>query len=163
MSAMHLPCRSFTAAFIAIQVLCIAPARAEESALERAAHPGKVQTTDQQVGTGRAIASGAFAVLHYTAWLYDPDAPAHKGKQFASSDSLGKSLTFVYGYKRVLPGLEKGLAGMRVGGRRTIVVPPNLAYDGLKYPRPADVPPEAALLFEVELVDVVPQSAPPDQ
>ena len=75
----------------------------------------------------------------------------------------GESLSFVYGLKRVLPGLEKGLAGMRVGGRRTLVVPPDLAYDGLKYPRPTDVPANTALVFDVELIDVVPQSAPPDQ
>ena len=81
--------------------------------------------------------------------LYDPDTPDHKGRQFASSRSRGESLSFVYGLKRVLPGLEKGLAGMRVGGRRTLVVPPNLGYDGLKYPRPADVPAEATLVFDV--------------
>ena len=123
----YLPRLSLTAALFALQaLLCIAPTRAEDSALERAAHPGQVQIIDQQVGTGRTIARGAFAVLRYTGWLYEAGAPDHKGKQFASLGSPGKSLTFVYGYKRVLPGLEKGLAGMRVGGRRTIIVPPKL-------------------------------------
>ena len=72
-------------------------------------------------------------------------------------------MTFLYGFKRVMPGLERGIADMKVGGKRTIIVPPKLAYDGYKYPYPNDVPPGSALIWEVELVDVVPRSAPPDQ
>ena len=89
--------------------------------------------------------------------------PITRASEFASSREQGESLSFVYGLKRVLPGLEKGLAGMRVGGRRTLVVPPDLGFDGLKYPRPTDVPVGAALVFDVELLDVVAQSAPPDE
>lgn len=155
--------RALCALSLLSAVLLAFPAGAGDSALERTARPGQVEVIDREVGSGQPIARYAFAVLHYTAWLYDPDAPDRKGKQFASSRDQGGSLSFVYGLKRVLPGLEKGLAGMRVGGRRTVVVPPNLAYDGLKYPRPADVPANTALVFDVELIDVVPQSAPPDQ
>jgi FKBP-type peptidyl-prolyl cis-trans isomerase FkpA len=147
----------FSAALFAV------PAVAGDSVLERTARPGQVEIIDREVGSGPPIAKYAFAVLHYTGWLYDPDAPDHKGRQFASWRDQGESLSFVYGLKRVLPGLEKGLAGMRVGGRRTLLVPPDLAYDGLKYPRPRDVPANTALVFDVELIDVVPQSAPPDQ
>ena len=155
--------RALCALSLLSAALFACPAGAGDSVLERNASATQVEIIDREVGTGRVVAGNAFAVLHYTAWLYDPDAPDHKGKQFASSRDQGESLTFVYGLKRVLPGLEKGLAGMRVGGRRTLVVPPNLAYDGLKYPRPADVPASTALVFDVELIDVVPQSAPPDQ
>lgn len=155
--------RALCALLLPCAILLAEPAAGAESVLERTARPGQVEIIDHEVGTGRPIARNAFAVVHYTAWLYDPDAPDHKGRQFDSSRSRGESLSFVYGLKRVLPGLEKGLAGMRVGGRRRLVVPANLGYDGLKYPRPADVPAEAALVFDVELIDVVPQSAPPDE
>ncbi len=133
------------------------------AAAEPGAGPTQVEVIEHAVGTGKPIARRAFAVLRYTAWVYDPDAPDHKGRQYASSESRGESLTFVYGLKRALPGLEKGLAGMRVGGRRTVVIPSKLAYDGLKYPRPAEVPVGSALVFDVELIDVVPESAPPDE
>lgn len=139
------------------------PASAGESVLERTVRPSQVEIIEHEVGTGRVIAKNAFAVVRYTGWLYDSNASDHRGKQFASSNDQGESLSFVYGLKRVLPGLEKGLAGMRVGGRRTLVVPPNLGFDGLKYLRPRDVPAEATLLFDVELLDVVAQSAPPDE
>ena len=155
--------RALPALLIPASVLIADVVAAGDSVLENTVRPPEVQIIEQQVGTGRPVAKGAFAVLHYTGWLYDADAPDNKGRQFASSRSRGESLSFVYGYKRVLPGLEKGLAGMRVGGRRTLVVPAHLGYDGLKYPRPADVPPQAALVFDVELIDVVPQSAPPDE
>jgi FKBP-type peptidyl-prolyl cis-trans isomerase FkpA len=151
------------ALLVSSATLFASAAAAGDSALERTVRPGQVEIIEREIGTGRPIAKHAFAVVHYTAWLYDPDAPDHKGREFASSRSRGESLSFVYGLKRVLPGLEKGLAGMRVGGRRTLVVPPNLGYDGLKYPRPADVPAQASLVFDVELIDVVPQSAPPDE
>lgn len=146
-----------------VAILLTQTVAAGDPAPEGTRRPPKVQITEHQVGTGKEVARGAFAVVHYTGWLYDADAIDHKGKQFASSRSRGQSLSFVYGYRRVLPGLEKGLAGMRVGGRRTIVVPPNLGYDGLQNPRPADVPPKATLVFDVELLDVVPESAPPDE
>jgi FKBP-type peptidyl-prolyl cis-trans isomerase FkpA len=136
---------------------------AAAAAAEPGAGPTRVEVIEHAVGTGKPIARGAFAVLRYTAWLYDPEAPGHKGQQYASSESRGEPLTFVYGLKRALPGLEKGLAGMRVGGRRTIVIPSKLAYDGLKYPRPAEVPVGSALVFDVELIEVVPQGAPPDE
>lgn len=133
------------------------------AAAEPGVGPTQVEVIEHAVGTGKPITRGAFAVLRYTAWVYDPDAPDHKGAEYASSERRGESLTFVYGLQRALPGLEKGLAGMRVGGRGTVVVPPKLAYDGLKYPRPAEVPAGAALVFDVEPLDVVPQGAPPDE
>jgi FKBP-type peptidyl-prolyl cis-trans isomerase FkpA len=157
MIVLHRALLLFSAALLAC------PAAAGDSVLERNARPSQVEIIEREVGSGRPIARNAFAVVRYTAWLYDPEAPDHKGRLFASAGDQGESLSFVYGLKRVLPGLEKGLAGMRVGGRRTLVVPPNLAYDGLKYPRPADVPADTPLVFDVELIDVVPQSAPPDQ
>ena len=144
-------------------VLAIGPTAAADSVLELIASPDKLQTVDQTIGTGPLVRSGAWVVLHYTGWVFDATAPDGKGAKFDSSRDRGESLSFLYGYKRALPGLEKGLAGMRVGGHRTILVPPKLGYDGVKYPLPKDVPPRSTLLFEVELTDVVAQSAPPDE
>ena len=101
----------------------------------------EVQATDLVVGDGAEIRRGWFAVMHYTGWVLD----------------AGKSTTFVYGYKRALEGLEIGMRGMKVGGKRAIVVPAALGYDGFKHPVPQGVPEKSALVFEVELLDVVPQ------
>jgi FKBP-type peptidyl-prolyl cis-trans isomerase FkpA len=135
---------------------------AEQSASDRAL-PTQLIVTDQQVGTGREIRDGMYAVLHYTGWVYDPAAADGKGRQFVSSRERGEALSFQYGYQRAVRGLERGMEGMRVGGRRTIVIPPKLGYDGFKHPYPPDVPKGSALVFEVELLDAVPQGAPPDR
>jgi FKBP-type peptidyl-prolyl cis-trans isomerase FkpA len=148
---------------LALCVVAAVPAWSADSVLEMIARPDKLQTIDQVVGTGPVVRSGAWVVLHYTGWLFDPAAPEGKGAKFDSSRDRGESLSFLYGYKRALPGLEKGLEGMRAGGRRTILVPPKFGYDGIKYPLPKDVPPLSTLVFEVELNDVVAQSAPPDE
>ncbi len=126
------------------------------------ANPARVNTQDLLVGTGPAVRADAFTIVQYHAWLYDPAQPEGKGREFDSSYRLGHSLTFVYGYGRALRGLERGMEGMRAGGRRLIYVPAQLGYDDLKYPTPREVPPGSSLLFDVELVDVVPQGNPPD-
>ncbi len=119
--------------------------------------PAEVQVIEQVVGDGQEVRRGWFAIMHFIGWVYDEQAPEHKGRQFADSRARGKPTTFVYGYQRALIGLEKGMLGMKVGGKRTIIVPPKLGYDDLKYPTPRDVPPKSALVFEIELLDVVPQ------
>lgn len=148
---------------LAVALLVMHEVRAAESVLEMTARPDQVQVIDQAIGQGLAVRGGAWAVVQYTGWVFDPGAPEGKGTKFASSRDRGESLSFLYGFKRVVPGLEKGMEGMRVGGKRTILVPPKFGFDGLKYPRPSDVPPRSTLVFEVELTDVVPQSAPPEE
>jgi FKBP-type peptidyl-prolyl cis-trans isomerase FkpA len=123
--------------------------------------PDRLEIIDHTVGTGAEVKIGAFVVAHYSGFLFDPAAPDHKGRRFVSSRERGESLTYVYGYKRAVPGFEKGIKGMRVGGSRTIIVPAKLGYDDLKYQRPEGIPAKAALVFDVELLDVVPQGAPP--
>jgi FKBP-type peptidyl-prolyl cis-trans isomerase FkpA len=124
--------------------------------------PDKLEIIDHRVGDGQEVRVGAFVVAHYAGYVFDASAPDRKGRKFVSSRDRGEPLTYVYGYKRAVPGFEKGIKGMKVGGSRTIVVPPKLGYDGLKYQRPADLPPQSALVFDVELLEVVPQGAPPD-
>jgi FKBP-type peptidyl-prolyl cis-trans isomerase len=120
--------------------------------------PTEVQVVEQVAGDGTEIRRSWFAIIHYQGWLYDEQAADHKGRSFIDSRARGQPVTFVYGYYRILEGLEKGMRGMKVGGKRTIVVPAKLGYDGHKYPLPGDVPPNSALVFDVELLDAVPQS-----
>ncbi|MXZ71971.1 MAG: FKBP-type peptidyl-prolyl cis-trans isomerase [Acidobacteria bacterium] len=85
--------------------------------------------------------------VDYTGWLYDPNAQDNKGTQFDSGN-----FTFTLGIGQVIPGWDRGLLGMRVGGRRVIVIPPELGYgeDG----SPPRIPGNATLLFEVELLSI---------
>ncbi len=137
-------------ALLVITLAGVQPAAAEDT-------PADVHITDQTVGDGPEVRRGWFAIMHFTGWIYDEQAPEHKGRQFVDSRERGRPTTFVYGYQRALIGVEKGMRGMKVGGKRTIVVPPKLGYDDLKYPTPKNVPPKSALVFDVELLDVVPQ------
>jgi len=129
-------------------------------AQQERALPDQLVVTDQEVGQGAELRKGMFAVLHYTGWIYEPGAPDGKGKRYTSSRERGEPLSYVYGYERAIRGLERGMQGMRVGGKRTIVIPPKLGYQEPKHPYPLDVPKGSALVFEVELLNVVPQGAP---
>jgi FKBP-type peptidyl-prolyl cis-trans isomerase FkpA len=143
--------------------LCVLCASFCAAAWSEAALPDELVVTDQVTGTGPELRKGAFAVLHYVGWIYDPNAADHKGQQYVSSHERGEPLSYVYGYERAIRGLERGMRGMRVGGKRTIVIPAKLGYQDPKHPYPVGVPKGSALIFEVELLNVVPQSAPPDQ
>jgi FKBP-type peptidyl-prolyl cis-trans isomerase len=142
-------------------LLPVRPAAAQNPA--NPALPTQLTFTDQQPGTGREIRAGMYAVMHYIGWVYDPAGAEGKGRQFVNSRERGEPLSFLYGYERAVRGLERGMEGMKVGGKRTIVIPPKLGYDGFKHANPPGVPKGSALVFEVELLDAVPQGAPPDQ
>ena len=101
--------------------------------------------TDEQVGTGAVATPGKTAVVHYTGWLLD-------GTKFDSSRDRNQPFSFPLGAGQVIKGWDEGVAGMKVGGKRTLVVPPALGYGA----RGAGgvIPPNATLKFEVELLDV---------
>ncbi len=143
--------------------LCVCSIAFCGGAASESSIPDELIITDQVTGTGPELRKGVFAVLHYVGWIYDPNTADHKGQQYVSSRERGEPLSYVYGYERAIRGLERGMRGMRVGGKRTIVIPPKLGYQEPKHPYPAGVPKGSALVFEVELLNVVPQSAPPDQ
>ena len=109
-------------------------------------------------GTAPKSERGWFATIRYTGWIYDEQAANLKGAQFINSDDKGRPVTFVYGYKRALPGIEKGMEGMKVGARRTLIIPPKLGFASSRQTPPEGVPRDAALVIELELLDVVPQS-----
>ena len=107
---------------------------------------------DVKLGTGAEAISGHVVAVHYTGWLYDALAPEYKGKKFDSSRDRNEPFKFPLGEGRVIRGWDMGVAGMKVGGQRTLVIPPEMGYGG----RGAGgvIPPNATLLFDVELLAV---------
>jgi FKBP-type peptidyl-prolyl cis-trans isomerase FkpA len=108
--------------------------------------------TDLQVGTGREAQKGRRLSVHYTGWLYDPARPDMKGRMFDSSRERGP-FDFVVGAGQVIPGWDQGFDGMKIGGRRRLIIPPALAY-GVDGAGGGIIPPNATLIFEMELLEV---------
>jgi FKBP-type peptidyl-prolyl cis-trans isomerase FkpA len=121
-------------------------------ALPVRAQPAGLQVIDRQVGTGPTAEHGLTVVVDYTGWLYDAAAPQNKGKMFDSSHGRGQPISFVLGVGRVIAGWDQGLLGMKVGGERTLIIPPDLAYGAKGFG--TVIPPNAALVFDVRLVGV---------
>ena len=105
-----------------------------------------------QAGTGREAVKGKGLSVNYTGWLYDPARPDLKGRMFDTSKDRGP-FNFVLGAGQVIPGWDQGFQGMKVGGRRRLIIPPDLAY-GVDGAGDGIIPPNAALVFEMELLDV---------
>ena len=84
--------------------------------------------TDVVVGEGEEATAGKTVSVHYTGWLYDEAAADHKGKKFDSSRDRGEAFDFPLGAGHVIKGWDQGVVGMKVGGQRTLVIPPDLAY-----------------------------------
>jgi FKBP-type peptidyl-prolyl cis-trans isomerase FkpA len=111
-----------------------------------------LQKSDVKAGAGAEARPGTTVRVHYTGWLYDPAAADHKGKKFDSSKDSGSPFDFRLGAGEVIQGWDDGVAGMKVGGTRVLTIPPAMGYGA----RGAGgvIPPNATLLFEVELLDV---------
>ena len=111
--------------------------------------PSGLQIIDTTVGTGASPKTGQTCVMHYTGWLSDG---GQKGKKFDSSVDRGSPFEFPIGMKRVIGGWDEGVASMKVGGKRTLIIPPDLGYGA----RGAGgvIPPNATLIFDVELLAV---------
>lgn len=110
----------------------------------------KLITIDQVIGNGPEAEAGMDVLVHYTGWVYDEHAKDHHGKKFDSSYDAGYPFTFRLGAGAVIKGWDQGVAGMQVGGVRTLVIPPALGY-GAKGAGD-DIPPNATLVFDVELI-----------
>ena len=111
-----------------------------------------VQVRELAQGNGNPAEPGRRLVVHYSGWLYDSAAPDHRGQPFDSSRTAGQPYDFVLGAAQVIPGWERGIAGMKVGGSRELTIPSRLAYG--TQGSPPVIPPDATLVFEVELMDV---------
>jgi peptidylprolyl isomerase len=109
--------------------------------------PSGLKVTDTVVGTGATPKPGQICVMHYTGWLYQNGA---KGQKFDSSVDRGTPFEFPIGQRRVIAGWDEGVATMKVGGKRTLIIPPELGYGA----RGAGgvIPPNATLIFDVELL-----------
>ena len=134
-----------------------APAPAAEPATEAApAATGTenmpMQKIDLAPGNGAEIKSGQNALVHYTGWLYDANAPENKCKKFDSSVDRNEPFEFPVGAGMVIKGWDEGVVGMKVGGKRRLVIPPEMGYGA----RGAGgvIPPGATLVFDVELVEI---------
>jgi FKBP-type peptidyl-prolyl cis-trans isomerase len=140
-------------AFLAAGALaCVALAQPTESPPPTAEGP-TVLVTDLVPGIGEAALPGKVVIVHYTGWLFDPAAPDQRGRKFDASRDRGQPLSFPLGAGRVIRGWEEGLPGMKVGGTRRLVIPPSLGY-GARGAGNGVIPPDATLLFEVELLAV---------
>ena len=111
--------------------------------------PNGLKYTDTKTGDGAAAAGGNKVSVHYTGWLYNNGA---KGAKFDSSVDRGQPFQFTLGAHQVIAGWDEGVAGMKVGGSRSLTIPPDLGYGA----RGAGgvIPPNATLIFDVELLGV---------
>ena len=107
---------------------------------------------DIVVGTGAEATAGKNVTVHYTGWLYDPTQPNNRGKKFDSSKDRNDPFRFALGAGQVIRGWDEGFAGMKIGGKRVLIIPPALGY-GARGAGGA-IPPNATLVFEVELLGV---------
>jgi FKBP-type peptidyl-prolyl cis-trans isomerase len=103
--------------------------------------------TDLVVGTGATATAGHTVTVSYTGWLYDPAKPDSKGTQFDSAPSF----SFVLGAGKVISGWDQGVPGMKVGGQRRLIIPPDLAYGNRAV---GAIPPNSTLVFDITLLGV---------
>ena len=111
--------------------------------------PGGTRATDTRVGSGAAAVPGGTVAVHYTGWLWQDGV---KGKKFDSSRDRGEPFVFALGTGQVIQGWDEGVAGMKVGGARTLIIPPAVGYGAAG--AGGDIPPNSTLVFDVELVAV---------
>ena len=137
-----------------LSVTFVTTACSEQSAQPSAAKSNVTELikTDTRVGTGTEAVTGRNVSVHYTGWLYNEAAPDHHGAKFDSSRDRNEPFKFPLGAGQVIRGWDEGVAGMKVGGQRTLIIPPSLGYGA----RGAGgvIPPNATLVFDVELLGV---------
>jgi peptidylprolyl isomerase len=135
---------------IALAGACAAfmPAAAKAEPGAAVTTPSGLKFIDTKEGSGATPKQGQTCVMHYTGWLYIDGA---KGAKFDSSVDRGKPFEFRIGTRQVIGGWDEGVATMKVGGKRTLIIPPELGY-GARGIGP--IPPNATLIFDVELLDV---------
>ncbi|MFC6841574.1 FKBP-type peptidyl-prolyl cis-trans isomerase [Xanthomonas theicola] len=113
------------------------------------------QVIDERVGSGAEARPGSQVTVHYTGWLYDEKAKDRRGEKFDASADHGQPFSFALGGGQVIRGWDEGVAGMRVGGKRRLMIPAEYGYGASG--AGGVIPPGASLVFEVELLDVTPR------
>jgi FKBP-type peptidyl-prolyl cis-trans isomerase FkpA len=139
-----------TAAPTVAQTPAAAPTIQEGSKLN--AMSKDLEKIDVKQGAGAEAISGKPVIVHYTGWIYDESKPDKKGAKFDSSRDRQVPFGFFLGAGKVIKGWDDGVVGMKVGGQRTLIIPPQMGYGD----RGAGgvIPPNATLIFDVELIDV---------
>jgi peptidylprolyl isomerase len=141
----------FACAALALAIAAAVPPieRADAATNQVIEMPNGLKYTDTKTGDGATATSGNKVSVHYTGWLYNNGA---KGTKFDSSVDRGQPFQFTLGAHQVIAGWDEGVAGMKVGGKRTLIIPPELGYGT----RGAGgvIPPNATLMFDVELLGV---------
>jgi FKBP-type peptidyl-prolyl cis-trans isomerase len=141
----------FACAVLALAIAAAAPVlgRADAATNQVIEMPNGLKYTDTKTGDGATATSGNKVSVHYTGWLYNNGA---KGAKFDSSVDRGQPFQFTLGAHQVIAGWDEGVAGMKVGGKRTLIIPPELGYGA----RGAGgvIPPNATLMFDIELLGV---------
>jgi FKBP-type peptidyl-prolyl cis-trans isomerase FkpA len=123
-----------------------------QGAESMSAEISELQIIDVETGDGATAEPGKLVVVHYTGWLYEPGSEGNKGTKFDSSVDRGDPFAFPLGAGRVIKGWDEGVAGMQVGGKRTLIIPAEMAYGDRG--AGAIIPANATLLFDVELLKV---------
>lgn len=116
------------------------------------ATPKELKKIEVKQGSGKEAVSGKPVIVHYTGWLYDPAKPDGKGTKFDSSRDRQVPFGFFLGGGKVIKGWDEGVVGMTVGGQRTLIIPPSYGYG--ERGAGGVIPPNATLIFDVELIDV---------
>lgn len=114
----------------------------------------ELRRIDERIGNGAVAAPGMDVTVHYTGWLFDEKAANRRGGKFDSSVDRNEPFTFLLGAGRVIRGWDEGVAGMRVGGKRVLMIPSELGYG--RAGAGGVIPPNGSLVFEVELLDAKP-------
>ena len=141
--------RPFCAPALILALSAAACGGGSESSPSNTAPPPSApfSATDLREGTGTAATQGRTVTVSYTGWLYDPAKPESKGAQFDTSNNF----SFQLGVGRVIAGWDQGVVGMKVGGQRRLVIPPNLGYGSQMV---GSIPPNSTLVFDVTLLNV---------
>ena len=137
----------FTLAVISAGAALNSPALAQTG--KPVTTPSGLQIIDSKVGSGPSPKTGQTCVMHYTGWLYEKGA---KGKKFDSSVDRGQPFEFKIGQHQVIAGWDEGVASMKVGGKRTLIIPAALGYGAQGAGNV--IPPNATLMFDVELLGI---------
>lgn len=130
--------------------LVVLPQAAFSETRQGASNVTELIKEDTKIGIGEEAVVGKAVEVHYTGWLYDPSAADKKGTKFDSSRDRGAPFSFLLGAGRVIKGWDRGVAGMKVGGQRILIIPADMAYGAQGAGK--IIPPNAALIFEVELL-----------
>lgn len=134
------------AVFVAVLSLAGCGGGGSSSPAVVVANPAQFSATDVVLGTGTAAATGKTATVTYTGWLYSDTAADHKGTQFDAG-----TFSFTLGQNQVIAGFEQGVSGMKVGGKRTLLIPSSMGYGAAGS---GAIPPNAGLVFDVALTAV---------